>query len=531
MLVNWLSGVAYQTARKARAVRARRQQREKQVVELPEPAAPEQQRWRDLEAVLDQELCRLPEKYRAAMLLCDVHGLTRKEAARRLGLPEGTLSGLLSRGRTMLATRLARHGWTLSAGTFGVALAQPVVVGVPPPALLASTIRLNRQVAANPAALGGVTPAVARLTRGVLRTMLLSKLKCVSTVLVPLAFVLALAVPASPRSAESGAAKPAAPPAKASAGGQRPPPATGWRPTFTLKHEYPVTVVATSPAWSAAGDQNGNVVVWDTKSGKNRKRFGGAKDFAPVDWLRFTADGKHLFLGFGGCRWLFRYTPEAPEKTRGPGGIGGGETPAQTFQGVSADGETWLWSFKGGRLLWIRQSPFTPHNPGPEEYEEVKFDAALTHTLLSPDDKWLAVVTKDGNLHIYEPSPLKEVQTLAVPKEKVTAIAFSPDGKRLAVVAEDASAKVYATETGREVADLKGHEGIVYAVAFSPDGKTVATGGDDQTARLWDAATGQPLAILRGHTNGVRAVAFGATGDTLITGSLDMTVIRWKCTR
>ena len=92
MVGNWLYGVAHQTALKARATRAKRQTRERQVVDMPEPAVTEQDLWRDLQPVLDQELSRLPDKYRVAIVLCDLEGKTRKEAARQLGCPEGTLA-------------------------------------------------------------------------------------------------------------------------------------------------------------------------------------------------------------------------------------------------------------------------------------------------------------------------------------------------------------------------------------------------------------------------------------------------------
>ena len=85
MVGNWLYGVAHQTALKARATTARRHMREKQVVDMPEPAVTAQDLWRDLRSVLDQELSRLPEKYRVAIVLCDLEGKTRKEAARQLG--------------------------------------------------------------------------------------------------------------------------------------------------------------------------------------------------------------------------------------------------------------------------------------------------------------------------------------------------------------------------------------------------------------------------------------------------------------
>ncbi len=114
-VANWLYGVAYQTARKAQAMQAKRRTREQQAMILPEPQAVERDVWNDLQPFLDEELSRLPDKYRVAIVLCDLHGKTRKEAARQLGLSEGTLAGHLTRGRSMLARRLSRRGVALSA--------------------------------------------------------------------------------------------------------------------------------------------------------------------------------------------------------------------------------------------------------------------------------------------------------------------------------------------------------------------------------------------------------------------------------
>lgn len=81
LLANWLYGVAHQTALKARATAARRKGRERQVPEMPERAVGEQDLWGDLQRVLDQELSRLPDKYRAVVILCDLEGKTRKPGA------------------------------------------------------------------------------------------------------------------------------------------------------------------------------------------------------------------------------------------------------------------------------------------------------------------------------------------------------------------------------------------------------------------------------------------------------------------
>src|SRR6516165_8224025 len=106
LLANWLYGVAYQTARKARATSATRTARERQVAEMPEPAAVEPDPWPHLQPLLDQELSRLPAKYRSVVVLCDLQGKTRKEAARQLACPDGTVAGRLARARRMLAQRL-----------------------------------------------------------------------------------------------------------------------------------------------------------------------------------------------------------------------------------------------------------------------------------------------------------------------------------------------------------------------------------------------------------------------------------------
>ena len=83
---------------------------------LPEPATVADGLWNDLAPLLDQELSRLSDKYRLPLLLCDLEGRTRTEAAKRLGWPEGTVAGRLARGRALLARRLARHGLPLSGG-------------------------------------------------------------------------------------------------------------------------------------------------------------------------------------------------------------------------------------------------------------------------------------------------------------------------------------------------------------------------------------------------------------------------------
>jgi RNA polymerase sigma factor (sigma-70 family) len=182
-VANWLYGVAFQIARKARAVAARKQAREKQVTEIPEPAIQEPDACPDLRPVLDRELSLLPDRYRSAILYCDLEGKTRKEAAGNLGVPEGTLSGWLSRGRALLAKRLARRGLSLSCGVLAAGLTRSASAGAVPAAALSATIRAaTGSVAGERAAGGSVSPEVESLTKGVLRTMFFRKLRKVALV-------------------------------------------------------------------------------------------------------------------------------------------------------------------------------------------------------------------------------------------------------------------------------------------------------------------------------------------------------------
>src|SRR3954452_11875347 len=120
---NWLYGVAHQTALQARRSAARRRGREVQVTEMPDAEAP-QERWADLQPLLDEELSRLPDHYRTVIVLSDLEGRTRREVAAQLGCPEGTVASRLVRARAMLAKRLTQRGVILSGGALATVLFQ-----------------------------------------------------------------------------------------------------------------------------------------------------------------------------------------------------------------------------------------------------------------------------------------------------------------------------------------------------------------------------------------------------------------------
>jgi RNA polymerase sigma factor (sigma-70 family) len=183
LLANWLHGVAHQTALKARATTAKRKSREKQVTEMPEPAASQENLWDDLQPLLDQELSCLPDKYRIAIVLCDLEGKTRRLAAQQLCIPEGTLAARLARGRAMLAKRLARRGLAVSAVSLTAVLAQNAASAAPA-LVVCTTLKVANLVAAGKAA---IPVEVAALAEGVMKTMLLTKLKTTLALLLTVA--------------------------------------------------------------------------------------------------------------------------------------------------------------------------------------------------------------------------------------------------------------------------------------------------------------------------------------------------------
>src|ERR1043166_5099353 len=101
MVANWLHGVAYRTAMKAKTITAKRRVRTN-VTEMPEPETTPQDQWHDMQSIIDQELSGLPENYRLPIILCDLEGKSIKEATQQLGWLQGTLAGRLDRKSTRL---------------------------------------------------------------------------------------------------------------------------------------------------------------------------------------------------------------------------------------------------------------------------------------------------------------------------------------------------------------------------------------------------------------------------------------------
>ncbi len=175
LLANWLYGVAYHTAREARA--SRRRVLEQSVASLPETLASSPPEHNDeLGRVIDEEVAALPDKYRCAVVLCDLQGLSRATAARQMKIPEGTLSSRLAYARKLLAAKLTRRGITSTSGGVLALLGGEVNGVVLPREMVILTARVAAQTR-----IGGllppelVSPTVSHLTEGVLKMMFVNR--------------------------------------------------------------------------------------------------------------------------------------------------------------------------------------------------------------------------------------------------------------------------------------------------------------------------------------------------------------------
>ncbi|MDR3617843.1 MAG: RNA polymerase sigma factor [Paludisphaera borealis] len=164
----WLYQVAHRTATRARTVENQRRRRERKaafgLVAEVEERPPD-----DLDEALHEEVARLPERYRAAVVLCLLEGLPNEQAAGRLGWPVGTVQSRLARGRERLKRSLTRRGLAPS-----VAIAAATAL---PPKLAEASLQSALRYAATGSQAAAISSSILVLTEGVLRMMTLAKLK------------------------------------------------------------------------------------------------------------------------------------------------------------------------------------------------------------------------------------------------------------------------------------------------------------------------------------------------------------------
>ena len=183
-IASWLHGVAYRVASAERSAEARRRKHERIAAETSDRST--NQETESLESILHRELDRLPDRYRAPLVLCHLEGMTHEQAADRLGWPVGTVKSRMARGRDRLKARLSRRGLESSSGC-GItgALSRAELPGI----LMDATARAATRLASGQPIAGMVPDSAVALMQGVLKTMTLNKIKLMMAALLTIGIV------------------------------------------------------------------------------------------------------------------------------------------------------------------------------------------------------------------------------------------------------------------------------------------------------------------------------------------------------
>jgi RNA polymerase sigma factor (sigma-70 family) len=179
----WLYEVAQRLAHKARVTAARRLAHERRVAAMTRPDGATADAWRELCAVVDEEVCRLPERLRLPLVHCSLEGRTRAQACRLLGWSLRTLDRRLDQARTLLRSRLLRRGLAAPAALLAAEVTLPGARAAVPAFLVGATLRTVTGAAGNTAALA--------LAKGAIQTMWLTRWKMLLTVALSLGLLLA----------------------------------------------------------------------------------------------------------------------------------------------------------------------------------------------------------------------------------------------------------------------------------------------------------------------------------------------------
>jgi RNA polymerase sigma factor (sigma-70 family) len=533
---SWLYAVTHRLAHKAR-IRAGKRHERVQRAEMPLEQTPmDEVSWGELRDILHEEVSRLPEKYRAAVVLCYWEGQTHEQAGQQLGCAKSTIKDRLEKAREMLRTRLARRGLALPAAWFAASLSEGTSVAVSLE-LAQTTVRGAMLFSLGQLSEGVLSVNAVACAKSAVQAMLLSKLKY------GLAFVLMLGVlggaglavlqegsaPGTPAEQPKAAALKNEPEALAT---EEPLPAGAVARLGTLRfrHGDPIRRIAIgtdgTSILSAAGKA---VYVWDLAIGKERRRF---EHQTLVTSFVCSSDGKVLASV---CQdetihlWDVDSGRELPHsmdyKAKKP-------SPRQPVR-------VHVLGFTPDDRLIVSEGPNKAirilDTKSGESIRAFGGFAELAWVSSSPDGKTLVGAVKDDKtweLRLWEVTTGRVLKRQPQLAKKILSVVHSPDGKMLAVsVGEDdwqkpCDIQLLDAQALKEIRNLRGHKSWASGT-FSPDGKTLVSAGDGNGARLWDVATGKETARIGDNVWFFNQILFCSDGQTLVSFTQNNHVLRF----
>jgi RNA polymerase sigma factor (sigma-70 family) len=537
----WLYGVAYRLALRARSAAVVRADRESRTPPRAPPDPLADITRRETQQVFDEALARLPEKYRAVLVLCCLEGRTQDQAARQLGCSLSTLKRRLEEGRTRLSQQLVRHGLTLPAAALAAMLA-PRANAALPPVLTAAVLRA---VAGVPVAgLGG--RAVGGLLAGKFRLSVAAAAIAVALAAGGVAFWITGILGGKPGSA-GASADDGHPPRVDHFGDPLPHGAVARIGTTHFRHAGPIKLVAFAADGKrllSCGDDG--IRVWDVATGREQRRL-VAEPGTPFGCVALSSDGKLAAttrfdesVTARGAVTLWDLTTGKKVKELGHGHRA--DKPALSFTPdgqvlavavpAGADGGTVeTWDVATGRQLTSWKAA---NRLGLDI--RLRLDTGMP-AAFTGDGKTLMTSGRPGedNLYFWEAATGEKLRRLddILPRgSTVCALALSADDKMIALASENPPSRICILDAAdgkvlRQV-EVPATNAPFFVrnstgrgarhVAFSPDGKVLAGAWPNSFVYLWDVATGKELHRLAAFAP--THMAFSPDGTTLAVATV-----------
>jgi WD40 repeat protein/serine/threonine protein kinase len=293
--------------------------------------------------------------------------------------------------------------------------------------------------------------------------------------------------------------------------------------TFRNSTGWVGTVALAPDGRHVASAHNGNIRIWDPRTGEELRRLTGPRGLLGHIALVFSPDGTTLAAsGRGNSVNLWDTVTWSPRRSLG-GHTAWVSDAAFSPDGrllatSSEDGTIRLWNVADGSTIWMIKG----------------HEKAINALAFAPDGHSLASAAEDHKAKVWDVSAGSPLVEFAGHVTGVRDLAFSPDGQQIASVGgtyrdtPGAEVKLWDSKTGRETANLAGHTSLVTAVAFFPGGRRLATASDDRTLKLWDTNTYEDVFTLRGHTSGLVSLAISRDGKQVVSGSIDYTAKTWS---